>query len=131
MCSRTAHLDVYDMCKKLAPCMATGDDCTKLLGHNLTEDQQLALRCELGPVRWRVCVGSLGGHYCFDLGSVVDRVAFEQLYTKSVHEQFQCKLHKQADVSQRGGWGGLFRNVRLHRKPYARTLDRRWEVMLK
>ncbi|KAH8073899.1 hypothetical protein JL721_2451 [Aureococcus anophagefferens] len=102
MCSRTAHLDVYEMCRKLATSMASPEDCTALLAHNLREDQQLALRCELGPPLWRTCVGSLGGHYCLDLASVGDREMLELLMNKSNGEQVNCRRWKQADVSQQG-----------------------------
>ncbi|KAK7232791.1 hypothetical protein SO694_000372114 [Aureococcus anophagefferens] len=122
MCSRTAHLDVYEMCRKLATSMASPEDCTALLAHNLREDQQLALRCELGPPLWRTCVGSLGGHYCLDLASVGDREMLELLMNKSNGEQVNCRRWKQADVSQQGRWSGLLRNVRLNRAPYGKLL---------
>lgn len=122
VCSETARLDVYVMCRRLVFCMATGDDCCKLLVHNLTEGQQLALRCDLGHVAWRIATDRLTGHYAFDLGRDDDRELLKKLIAKSAAQQLALQQAKCADVSQTGNWGGLFRNVRLDREPYTGKL---------
>ena len=125
LCCKTARMDVYDMCKRLATSMASPLDCVKMLGANLREDQQLALRCELGAPVWRVAVGSVTGHYAFDLGHARDRVLLQKLLGRSLGEQAACRRGACADVSQHGTSSGLFRNVRLNRVPYQgkRPLD--------
>ena len=103
--------------------MATPADYERLLRANLKEDQRLALRCELGPLTWRIAVGALTGHYVLDLEKAPDRAAFDALRMQSDREQAALKRGGCADVSQAGGWSGLLRNVRVDRKPFAGSLE--------
>ena len=122
VCRRTARLEKYEMCKRLAMAMAHPLDCVKLLERNLDFREQVVLRCEMGSVIWRVCTGSLMGHYAFDCAVDGDVKMLKLLLARSYGEMQALRDRGGADVSQRGEWTGLLRNVRLDRQPYAGTL---------
>ncbi|KAJ8605210.1 hypothetical protein CTAYLR_000443 [Chrysophaeum taylorii] len=114
LCSHSARLDVYDMCRRLSETMASPADCCHILGANLSPSQGVALWCELGPAGFRWCVGNLTGAYAMDLSVPRDRRDLLRL-AASVHaERVKAKNARRPDTSQRGNWSGGFRNVRIN-----------------
>ena len=50
----------YAFARRLAPAMASGDACVRLLAEVLMDAQEVALRCELGCL-WNIYAGQLAG----------------------------------------------------------------------